>query len=147
MQLGNDVKITRVNNAAVAGSTDIEATGVDMSGFDGVLFIAAVGTLTATQVTSLHAQQSDDDGSADAYSDLIGSSVGAMADGDSNKLLVLDVRNPQKRWVRPVLDRATANAVLDGIVAIQYAARARPSVQPASVSKFKAVVGPAEGTP
>ena len=65
----------RSMNAVAAGSTVQNGNGFDLSadgGYDGVLIIASLGTLTATQVTQLKAQVSSDDGSADAYTDLSG---------------------------------------------------------------------------
>lgn len=132
-RLLDEIKITRVSNAAAAGTSDVNGTGVDMQGFDGVLFVAALGALSATQVTSLKAQSSSDDGSTDAYADISGAVTAAAADGDSNKLLVLDVHHPLERYVRPVLDRGTANAVLDGIIAIQYRGN-RPTTNGSTVS-------------
>ncbi len=142
----DEIRVTRVLNAVAAGTTDQNGTGLDMTGFDGVLFIAAFGTLTSTQVTSLKAQQSSDDGSVDGYSDLEGSAVGPLADGDGNKLLVLDVVAPTKQYVRPVIDRGTANAVIDGLIAIQYRARSKPTSQSSTVSASDRVVQPDEGT-
>lgn len=142
--LNSDVKITRVSNAAAAGATDVNCTSVDMEGFDGVLFVALLGTLTATQVTALHAQQSTDNSS---FADLEGSEAGPLADGDSNKCLVVDVCRPAERYVRAVVDRATANAVIDGVIAIQYRARSRATAHATSVAFSTSVVEPDEGTP
>lgn len=147
--LNEDISIQRVMNAVAAGTTDQNSSGVDLSadgGWDGVLFVAAFGALTATQVTQIKAQQSDDDGSSDAYSDLAGSLVGPLADGDSNDCLAYDVQRPAKRWVRLVVDRGTANAVIDGVIAIKYRGRKRPSTHHATVIASKAQVTPAEGT-
>lgn len=144
--LHDEIKITRVLNAVAAGTSVQAATAVDMTGFDGVLFIALLGTLTATQVTSLKAQQSSDAAVADDYSDLLGSNVGPLADGDSNKMLVLDVFRPEKRYVKPVVVRGTANAVIDGVIAIQYTARSLPTAHAASVAFSEKTASPAEGT-
>ena len=146
--LSDEVKITRVLNGVAAGTTDQNGTGLNMAGFDGVLFVALFGALTATQVTSLKGQQSDDDGSADAYGDLEGTSVGPLADGDGNKCLVLDIFRPAKQYVRPVIDRGTANAVIDGVIAIQYTARSLPVAQAAAagVAFAEKHATPAEGT-
>lgn len=143
-QLLPNTRYIRSINATAAGITDINGTGVDTQGYEGVLFIASLGTLTATQVTSLKAQHSKDDGSADAYVDATGAATGNAADADSNKLLVLDVRNPQRRYVRPVLKRATANAVVDGVVAILYSTKKAPTTQlAAQVAASKVVSSPA----
>lgn len=147
-QLLPEVRITRVLNAVAAGTTVQNGTGVDMQadgGYDGVLFIGTVGALTATQVTALKAQQSDDDAAADDYTDLAGTLTGPLADGDSNKALALDIFRPGKRFVRPVFNRATANAVLDGIIAIQYRGRTPPAAQGANIAFSEAHVSPAEG--
>ncbi|MBF8255141.1 MAG: hypothetical protein HW375_48 [Anaerolineales bacterium] len=145
MQLNKGIKITRVLNAVPAGTTDQNGSILDMQGYEGVLFVALLGALTATQVTALHAQQ-DTDVAGGTMADLLGSSVGPLADGDGNKCLVLDVYKPRERYVRCVLDRATANAVIDGVIAIQYSARERPTAHAASVAFSESHVSPAEGT-
>ncbi len=137
-------------NATVAGVTVLTGpNSFDLQGYDGVVFVAALGTLTASQVTFLGAQGSADGttwgatGTAAAPTNLIaGAQTPAMADGDSNKLLVLDVFRPLQRYVRAVLYRGTANAVVDGVVAIRYAAKKQPTVQDVTtVSQSKFVVG------
>lgn len=147
--LNEIVRIMRSTNATGAGSTDVNGNGFDMEadgGYDGILFIAAIGTLTGTQVTTLHAQVSSDDASADAYADLAGTETTAMADGDSNKLIVLDIYKPPERWVRPVLDRATANAVLDSVVAIAYRGRGLNTSHHSTVQTSTVVKEASEGT-
>lgn len=144
MLLTEETKITRVSDAVAAGTTDVNSTGVDMSGFSAVAFLVALGTLTATAVTSIKLQQSDDDGSADAYSDLEGSAI-TVADDDDNQIFVAEVVRPGKKYVRCVVDRGTANAVIDSIVAIQHQARSVPTTQPATTT-VESSVSPAEGT-
>lgn len=141
----DEIKITRVLNAVAAGTTDQNSSEVDMQGWDGVLFVALFGTLTATQVTQIKAQQDTVTGMAGAQ-DLAGTLVGPLADGDSNKALVLDVYRPQERFVRCVVDRGTANAVIDGVIAIQYKGRLQPTTQAASVAFAEKHASPAEGT-
>jgi hypothetical protein len=144
--LSKQVDISRVSNAAAAATTDVNGTGVSTAGWDGVLFVALLGTLTTTHQTSLKAQQSSDNASADDYTDIAGSSTGNMADGDSNKIILLDVFRPTKEYVRPVLDRGNANAVVDGILAIRYAGRNIPITQGSTVSVQDYVISADEGT-
>lgn len=141
--LSDDVAIDRVVDATAAGSTDVNGGSVDMQGYDGVMFVALFGALTATQVTSLKAQQSADDST---FADLEGSAAGPLADADGNKLLVLDVYRPEDRYVRPVVDRGTANAVIDGVIAVRYHARSRPVTQGADVVETVQLSTPDEGT-
>lgn len=123
--------LTRVSNAAAAGTSNINCTSVDMAGYDQVMFIASFGTLTATQGTGMKLQHSDDNSS---FSDVTSGATAAMADGDSNKLLVAVYSRPSKRYVRAVITRGTANAVVDGVIALQSRARSQPVTQSSSVS-------------
>ena len=98
----------------------------------------------AQQVTSLKVQQGSlADGSDMA--DLAGSLHTALADTDGNKCLVTDVYRPQKRYVRAVVTRGTANAVINGVIAIQYAPRLEPVATDATVKTTKTLISPDEG--
>lgn len=141
-----DIKIVRVLNAVAAGTSPQNGSILDMSGWDGVTFIALLGTLTATQVTSLKAQQGNQSNLSDV-ADLAGTLVGPLADGDSNKCLALDVYRPTDRYVRCVVNRGTANAVIDGIVAVQYRGRKSPVTQDTTtIAANEQHISPAEGT-
>lgn len=144
--LTDNVKTVRVSNAVAAGTTNIDCTAVDLAGFDSVRFICLAGTLTATQVTSLKAAQSSDNGSSDDWTDIEGSSAGPYTDSDSNDMLVLDIRKPGKQYVRATVVRGTANAVIDGVIAELYNARDLPVTQDATVIDSHKLVSPAEGT-
>ena len=117
--LAREVSGVRVLNAQAAGATNVNATHVDMQGFDGVLFIMGVGALTATQLTALKAQGGALANDTD-QADLVGAVTPNLADGDSNRLVFLDVYRPNQRYIRAVALRATANAVIDFVIAIQY---------------------------
>ena len=146
MNLSNQIKTTRLLNAVAAGTTDQNGTGVDMQGFLGVRFTFLFGTITSGAVTSCKAQQSSDDGSADTYADLEGTAI-AVADDDDNQVVVLEVYRPRERYVRPVIDRGTQNAVIDGIIAEQYGAIVQPTTDDATtVVDSEIHVSPAEGT-
>ena len=146
MNISKGVKTTRVMNAVAAGTDDQNSSSVNMANFESVLFVAALGTLTSSQVTNMKAQQSDDDGGSDAFSDLLGTLTAAMADGDSDKLIQLDIVKPRKQYVRVVLVRGTQNAVIDGIVAYQYSPLKLPTTHDSSVQDTEIHISPAEGT-
>lgn len=148
MVLNEFVKVTRVMNAVAAGTTAQNSSVVDMTGWDGVKFILLIGTLSATQVTSLKAQQDVVVGFGGA-ADLAGTLTGPFADADGNKCLILDVYRPREPFVRCVVNRATANAVIDGVIAIQYGPTAQsstPAHDSTTVKTSKSLVSPAEGT-
>lgn len=139
----NEIKVTRVMNAVAAGTSDQNSSSVDMSGFENVTFIAAFGTIDSTAVTSIKVQQSSDDSS---FADLAGTSI-SVADDDDNQVAVVSVVKPRERYVRCVVDRGTANAVIDGVVALQTGALTLPVTQPtSSVVSSEVHVSPAEGT-
>lgn len=134
----NDCKITRVSNAVAAGTATTNCTAVDMQGWDGVCFIAAIGTIEATGTVTLHVEQSADNSS---FSDLEGTSK-ALTASDDNELIISDIKKPGDRYVRPVIITATANGTIDGVIAIQY----NGSKLPVSNSNSEFHVSPAEGT-
>lgn len=140
-------KVVRCKNAVSAGTTDItDATGVDVSGFEEVTFIVPFGAITGSGVQSVKAQQSDDDGSSDSYSDLAASSV-TVADDQDNKVAILSIRRPRKKYVKCVVLRATQNSAIDCIIAILRHPRVSPVTQDTTVmAASKELAGPSEGT-
>jgi len=119
MNLSSRVKITKCADYTGAGTSDVEGTILDMSGYEGVLFIASFGTPAANN--TLHAQQ-DTDVAGGAMADLLGTSVGV---GASDEDVWLDVHKPRERYVRAVADRGTSTT-LECLIAIQYGARNMP---------------------
>lgn len=134
--ISKDMKVTRVNAAAVAATTDLDGTTIlDMAGFDAVIFIALLGDVTNTSVLSLEGRESvNSDGSSDSL--IAGSKTDdftASATSADNKVIMSDTVRPTKRYVFPKLRRGTANAVVDGVLAIQYRGDGIPVSQPATV--------------
>lgn len=138
------VKTVRHNNGAVAGTSTITpSAGIDMQGFNSCKFDVLLGAITSTGVPSIKVQQSDDDGDTDAYSDLAGTAFSA-ADTDSNKIISVEIVRPAKRYLKLILTRATANTVLDGIVAHLFNSQGGP-ITHVSIGNEQHV-SPAEGT-
>ena len=137
-------KLTRVINATAAGTSDINGSIIDMQGFDSVTFIVGFGTITASAVTSIKAQQDSASNMASA-ADLKGTAI-TVADDDDNQIVALEIE-PTERYVRVVVARATQNAVVDFGIAVQTKANTEPVTHDATT-----VVGseyhqsPAEGT-
>jgi hypothetical protein len=111
------IRVSRLMNAVAAGTSDQNGTGLDVTDCDGVLFILAVGTLSASQVTNMIVEYSDDDST---YVAVTGASTTAFDDADDNDLAVIDVYRPVHKYLRPVVNRATGNAVIDSVIAIKY---------------------------
>jgi len=146
MSLLNNVKITRVL-AAVSDGQAASATDIlDMSGFEGVMFIAKVADVTSGSVLTLQVQQDALNG-AGSMANLTGAvaTYTAGATDADDDLLVVDVYKPEKQYVRAVLTSATQNAVKDGVIAIQYGpVRKVPITQGSTVLASAFVASPAE---
>ena len=136
-------KTTRVSNAVAAGLTAVNCTILDMQGYESVLGVCALNTLTATQVTNLKAQAGNVANGSD-MADLAGAITSNAADADSNKLLMLEVIKPTGfRYLRFVVDRGTANAAIDSVVATQFTTHKAPTTQDtATVSQSTVSVDP-----
>lgn len=118
--LSKRVKLIKVKDHSTAATSAVDSDGVDMAqdgGFEGVLFITSFGT--AASGNTLNAAQSDDNGSADDYTDLTGTSV---TSGSSDEDCFLDVYQPTKRYVRCEAARGTSST-LESIWAILYGTR------------------------
>ena len=77
---------------------------------------------------------------------MLGTSV-SVADSDDNQVVVLDIAQPLERYLRITIDRGTANAVIDGVFALQYLANSEPVTHDAtSVVDSEFHLAPAEGT-
>lgn len=139
-------KTTRVSNAVAAGSTNVNTTVLDMQGYESAMAVCSLNTLTATQVTKLKAQAGDlADGSDMA--DLAGAETAKAADADSNKLLMLEVVKPTNhRYLRFVVERATADAVIDSVTVTQFASHKQPETQDATVSQSTVSIDPETNT-
>ncbi|MCH8830968.1 MAG: hypothetical protein IID45_15455 [Planctomycetes bacterium] len=145
MNLSKAVKAVRVLNLTAAGVTTINSASVDMQGFDAVQFIVLFGAIVATGTNKVKAQQSGDDGSADAWADLKGTGID-LADDDDDKIVVLDISKPLERHVRCTVVRGVADTTIDGIIAILYKANVEPITDDASVAGSEHHHAPVEGT-
>lgn len=124
MALKDDVKITRVLDAVATGSTTVYGYSVDMqnggNAVDGCDFFCLCGDYTAVE---LFAQ-----GSADntTFYNLAGSGTDFTADTYGYSVGVLSVTLPKTthRYIRPGVIRE--DAVIDGILAIQYGSDRKP---------------------
>lgn len=139
------ISIVSTTTAGAAGTSAITSSAVDMTGFDGCLFIVPFGAIVSGAVTSIKVQQCDTTGGS--YADLAGSNQ-TVADTDDDKLFYVDVKNPQEGFLKLVVSRATQNATVGGIIAIQYQKRL---VGGAGITQGSNVAGeqwnaPAEGT-
>jgi len=129
--------------ATTAGTTPLTGTALDMSGYDGVLFIASFAS-AADGNTILIQQSNDSSGSPDDFSPLAGTSV-VTGTSASNETVWVNVYRPTKRYVKAVLARGTSAAA--ACIALQYGAKSQPRTNVLTGTITGEVhLSPAEGT-
>lgn len=127
-------EVSECSAAVAAGVTTVNGATVDMQGYEAVLFICKLGTVTATGVVSMKAQGGAASNGSDA-ADLTGATtptLTAVAAELNQGFLLLDVIKPRTRYVRPVVPRTVANTVIENITAIRYGRAVRPVPQAAA---------------
>lgn len=134
------VKIDAVHSAATDNATDY-GTILDMSGYEGVMFIASVLKGEAYSL-DMKVQQDTDSAMATA-ADLAGTLVAIDPAVGSDGFGIVDVYRPLERYVRVgvvAADATTPKAV--HIIAIRYGAHNKP----VSNTNAEFHASPAEGT-
>lgn len=111
-----------------AGTTDINGNTIDMDDAFGCVFVASMGTITDTAVGGLKVQEADD---GSTWTDVTGATQAHATTGDSDKIIIVQVRRPSftKRYIRGVVERGTANSVLNACIAVKYGQNAKPVTQ------------------
>lgn len=141
MNLSKSIKVTVVEAAAAAAQTELVSDVLDMTGYDGVMFIALTGDVTSTSVLTLTAKgnSANSVSSPTPVTQNAATFTAGASDADS-KVLLVDVYDPALRYIFASLTRTTADAVVGGIIAIQYSADYRPTTQDATV--IASAIGP-----
>ncbi|MCB0134253.1 MAG: hypothetical protein KDD75_03995, partial [Caldilineaceae bacterium] len=119
---------------------------IDMSGFEGVMFICPIEDSVATGVATLKVEQNtaDSDSGMAALSGASAAVTCATNDDVNGTLLVVDVYRPTERYVQAVRTSATANIAFGTVTAILYGPRELPVAAHATVAASAVVAGPAE---
>ena len=144
MNLSKNVKITQVSDSVAAGVVATTSAVVDMQGFAGVVFVAALTGALITSVATLKVQE-DSVNPFTAPKDMAGAVVSyTAAAAYSGKSLLVDLYRPKKRFIRCVLTPTVANVGIGAIFAIQYQTGAMPTAIDPSVIASALAVSPAE---
>lgn len=119
---------------ASAASTATNGTGVDMQGWEGVLFVLNLGATDGT--VDMKAQRDDNSGFSSA-TDITGAAITQVTASGDNKLYLLDVYRPSERYCRVVVTTgAGATADQLGVEAIRYRGTGRfPITQHSTVAE------------
>jgi hypothetical protein len=131
---------------ALANNTDSNSDILDMSGYDGVCFIAPVEDSVQNGIASLKVEQDDAnaDGGMAALAGATATKTCVITDDLNNKLLIVDVYKPTKRYVQGVRTSSAANIAFGTLIAIRYNGSKCPITADSTVLHGVSVFGPAE---
>jgi hypothetical protein len=147
MNLLNNIEFVEVLAPVTAGSSiDSDSDIIDMSGFDGVVFVTPITDSVATGVATLNVEQnSANSGSGMAALSGATATVTSASNDDVNgQLLIVDVYRPEERYLRANLTSATANIAYGNTIAMKYKSSKAPVAQGATVAASTLVVSPNE---
>ncbi len=142
--LSEQFKLTQIQAGLADGQSDPNSSRVDMAGYDGVLFLCGIGTITGSGTVLMTAKQAATDIAGDALS---GATAQADTSTDGDKVLMIDIFRPKDRYLGVTLTRAVANSVIGGVWALQYRSQdKRPLTQDSSslAASLVKLVSPAE---
>ncbi len=136
--------------APVAAGTGDTQTGIaiDTLGYQSVVFLVYLGTLTASAVTTIKLQHGDAANLSDA-ADIAGTAISVpQASGGGKGWFSVEIHRPTKRYMRVAVVRATANAVINGAIVLMGRGNSLPPAQGATMANNvpTVLVGPISGT-
>lgn len=129
---------------AAAGLTETtnNSASIDCADAENVLFLVELGAISTGGLCTCKVQQSDDNST---FSDVAGTSVVNSGDSAADKILAIEVLNPQARYLRVVTTRSTANVEIDSIIAIKHGAKKVPVSQSSDVDASEVHASPDAG--
>ena len=139
-------KIEQLLGYFAAGTTKRTSSIIDMSGYDGVVFIAGLGTTIEAGTVDVYVEQNPAN-SASGMARLAGQTAHTVTAANAlltQACVIVDVYRPQERYLQCNITPATQNAVILGITAIRYNGRVKPETNGASVLVSTSISNPAE---
>lgn len=139
-----DCKILKIEDSVAAGKAATVSDVVDTAGYGGACFVYKLGTVTDGAAVTLKVSQNTAN-STSKMADLSGATAAiAVASGDSEQTLVVDVVRPRERYLIATITTATQNVEVDSGFCILYNPVKKPVAQPATIDASTQVVSPAE---
>lgn len=139
MKLIEDVQLDLGAAAAIAGTSDVDSSIIDMAGYEGVIVFASL----AVQAANNYLQATHGDTTSPAET-VTGSKV--ITDS-TNDVAILEIHRPQKRYFKFTLKRGTSTASGDMYV-VRYGARRLPKNNDvANTTNVVTLHAPVTGTP
>jgi hypothetical protein len=138
--------ISQILGYFAAGTTKRTSIIIDMAGYDGVLFVVALGTLIEGGTLDAFVEQNTIN-SASGMARLATTTAYTVTAADALKTqscILVDVFRPQERYLQCNITPAVSNAVVLGVTAIRYRGRVKPESQDSTVLAATSLGSPAE---
>jgi len=137
--LSQNIQVDQVLGYFAAGTTKRTSAILDMSGWEGVLFIAELGTIIADGTIDVFVDQDAANSTASMarLATTTAHTVTTANEALTQSCILVDVYQPLKRYVQCNITPAVQNAVILGITAIRYKGHKVPS---GSVTALKSTV-------
>lgn len=145
MNLLKNMEINQVLGYYAAGVTKRTSDILDMAGYEGVMFIAGLGTIIEDGTLDVYVEQNTANNTSGMarLATTTAHTVTAANATLAKSAIVVDVYRPQERYVQCNITPATQNAVILGIVAVRYKEREYPAAN-SSLLKSTLLVSPSE---
>jgi hypothetical protein len=127
--------------AGAAGTTAINGSAVDLSGWDEIMILVPFGTIVSGAATSIKWQEGS---TASPTTDVLGTAM-TVLDTEDDTTKCLRIIKPRSRYGRVVVSRATQNATVGAIYYILSGASTQPATDDTTVVQ-ETHVSPAAGT-
>ncbi|MEY2668124.1 MAG: hypothetical protein RJA59_762 [Pseudomonadota bacterium] len=140
-----NAQIDQVLGYYAAGVTKRTSDILDMQGYDGVLFVAGLGTIIENGTLDVFVEQNTAN-STSGMARLATTTAHTVTAANAllaKSAIVVDVYRPQERYVQCNITPASQNAVILGIVAIRYHGRTKPTLN-STLLKSTQLASPAE---
>ena len=143
MNLGRNVKVTRIKIFEGTGQGTVTSDELDMTGFEGCVFLVAMGEIVSGAATTCYVRQDTVTGMGGGVQ-LTGTVI-TITDSDDDKILLMDVYRPKEQFLDVIVTRTVQNSEVDSITAIQYNGRKTPVTHDSStVASETYVAGPTQ---
>jgi hypothetical protein len=145
MNLLQNVKVDQVLGYYAAGQTKRTSDIIDMANYEGVMFIVELGTLLENGTLDAFVEQNPTNATS-GMARLATTTVYTVTAADAlvaKTAIVVDVFQPQERYLQCNITPATQNAVILGITAIRYSGRVKPDAN-SGLLKSTQLISPAE---
>jgi len=142
--LSDNVKITPVLGYFAAGVTKRTSVILDNDGFDGVVFVAILGTTIEAGTLDVFVEQNTANSTSGMARLATTTAYTVPATPAALTSIAVDVYKPRERYLQANITPASQNAVICGMVAIQYKGHLCPVTQDATLVKVTKLISPAE---